>query len=243
LTRDIAQGVPICGVTGRNGAGKTLLAVDIAITRMRAGRRVFSTVPIASKDGHRSEPILSLRQLLELENAMILLDDVSVIFSSRSSQSLPPEVVTFLQTVRHRRIDVLWTAPAWLRCDNILRSLTQGCIGVVPYFKKAVPGSPWKVPRVVLAGLMDTSVGKADAEPTKVLKRAVYLPRRLSSWGAYDSHADTPLLGVHMHAGVCPDCGGSVTREKHSKTRHERMGLPWFDDSSVGGPAFLETDA
>lgn len=226
---DLVAGVPIAGFTGVNGAGKSMLAAQSAICDMANGRTVYSTLPIRSPWGD-SLPIKSLRQLLHLEDATILLDEVSVIFSSRSSQSLPAEVVALLQTLRHRRLTVRWTAPAWMRCDNLLREVTQGLVNVVPLLRYNERGNPWPRPRMVIAALLDTSTGKTDAQPTKVLRRRLYIPTRMPAFGAYDTHADTPLLGRHLQQGKCVDCGGSQEVPKHSRARHEGLGLPWYDD-------------
>lgn len=226
---DLVAGVPIAGFTGVNGAGKTMLAVQSAIGDMSRGRTVYSTLPIRSKWGD-SKPIVSLRQLLHLEDATILLDEVSVIFSSRSSQSLPAEVVALLQTLRHKRLTVRWTAPAWMRCDNLLREVTQGLVNVMPLARKHEKNNPWPRPRVIFAALLDTSTGKTDAVPDKVLRRRLYLPSRMEAFGAFDTHADTPLLGRHLQGGICVDCGGSQDRPKHSEARHAQLGLPWYPD-------------
>lgn len=226
---DLAAGVPICGFTGINGAGKTTLAAQSAIADMARGRDVYSTLAIRSRYGS-TKPIRSLRELLELRDCTVLLDEVSVIFSSRSSQSLPAEVVAFLQTLRHRGITVRWTAPAWMRCDNLLREVTQGVVNVMPLLRTRDRETPWPRPRLVFAALLDTSSGKADAMPDKVLRRRLFVPGRLESFGTFDTHADTPLLGSHLHAGTCADCGGSQTRPKHSRELHDAMGLPWYDD-------------
>lgn len=226
---DIVAGVPIAGFTGVNGAGKTTLAAQSAVVDLARGRRVFSTLPIRSPWGD-SQPIVSLRQLLDLEDATVLLDEVSVIFSSRSTASLPAEVVAFLQTLRHRRITVRWTAPAWMRCDNLLREVTQAVVNVVPMLRRRERDNPWPRPRFVMAALLDTSVGKADAMPEKVLRRRLFVPSRLAAWGTFDTHADTPLLGRHLQGGRCLDCGGTRDTPKHTPARHEHLGIPWFPD-------------
>lgn len=227
--RDVAVGVPVCGFTGINGAGKTMLAVSSAIADMSRGRVVYSTVPITSPFGD-SRPIKSLRQLLTLEDATLLFDDVSVIFSSRSTQSLPAEIVALLQTLRHSRLTLRWTAPQWMRADTLIRGVTQGLVNVMPMLRHSDPTDPWPRPRLVLAGLLDTSTGKADSEPTKVLRRRIFLPTRLPGFGAYDTLADTPLIGRHLQGGTCVDCGGTRERPKHSEARHDHLGIPWYAD-------------
>lgn len=234
---DLASGVPICAFTGINGAGKTLLAVTSAICDMLTGREVWSTVPIkyTAKDGtvYESRPLTTLREMLEIKDSTILLDDISVIFSSRTTQSLPAEVVTLTHTLRHARNTLRWTAPEWVRADTNIRGVTQGLVNVVPVrlpFARWVDSAsdPWPRPSLVLAGLLDTSTGKADSTPTRVLRRKFVLPKSAAGYGAYDTHADTPLLGRHAtEVGVCPDCGGSRVRPKHSKERHDALGLSW----------------
>lgn len=225
---DMANGIPICGFTGINGAGKTLLGAQSAIYDMSRGRPVYSSVEIRSPWGN-SKPILSLRQLLELSDATIFLDDVSVIFSSRSSQSLPAEVVALLQTLRHKRLTVRWTAPAWMRCDNLLREVTQGLVNVVPLLRHS-DGSPWPRPRLVMTALLDTSAGKVDETPSKIMRRRFFRPNRLLSFGSYNTEADTPMLGRHLQGGRCVDCGGSVETPKHSEARHKHLGIPFYGE-------------
>ena len=229
--RDILAGIPIAGVTGINGAGKTLWAVNHCIQVMKTGRVVYSTVQIKSPWGN-SEPIVSLRQLLTLRDCTILLDDVAVIFPA-SSTSLPPDVVTLLQTLRHVGCDVVWTAPAWMRCHNLLRDVTQGLLNVVPMMRRHDGDNPWPSPRWVRAGLLDTSSGKTDAEPTRVLRRVVAIPTRLDSWGAYDTRADTPMLGRHLHSSRCLDCHGAMDTPKHSPERHAHLGIPFYEDAAT----------
>jgi hypothetical protein len=220
----ISRGVPICGFTGVNGAGKSLLAVSCAIADLQDGREVYSTVPISSPAGE-ARPIKSVGQLLELRDCTVLLDDVAVIFSARSTANLPPAVVTFLQTVRHRNVTILWTAPAWMRCDVLLRSVTQALVTVSPLLTRVDKASPWPRPGLVMAGLLDTTSTQVDGTPTRVLRRRLYRPKNLAGWGAYDSQADTPQLGYLDAGTICIDCGGSITRPKHSHERHLELGI------------------
>lgn len=246
---DITAGVPVVGFIGPNGAGKTTLAVEAVLVELAAGRTVYSTVQVRSEWGD-TIPLVSLRQLLELRDCTVLLDEVSVIFSSRTTQSLPPEVVAFLQTLRHKKVKVIWTAPAWMRCDVLLRDVTQGIVRVVPLLKYHQPMNPWPAPRLILMGLLDTSTVGADDDPERVLRRRIVAPGFLRAWGTFDSHADTPIIGRRNVGGRCPDCGGSRDVPKHSKERHESLGLPWFEDEEgrpaaplgASGPVFLDID-
>jgi len=226
MSKDIVAGIPIAGFTGINGAGKTLLAVTSAIHDMAGGRQGYSTVPI-SHGGVSSFPVESMRQLLELRDCTVLLDDISVIFSSRTTNGLPSEVVAWLHTLRHKKITLRWTAPQWMRADTNIRGVTQALVNVVPLIRGRGKDTPWPAARLVLAGVLDTSTGKADGQPEGVMRRRLLIPRSLEGFGAYDTEADTPMLANSGITGVCPDCGGSRERPKHTEARHIELGLAW----------------
>ena len=233
IIKDYAKGVPICGITAMNGAGKTLLGVTICIARMMTGRQVYSTVDIRYVDPatgavYESKPVLSLEQLLHLRDVTVFFDDVSSILPS-GNLNLPDEIVTLLQTLRHSGIDVLWSAPGWMRANNGLRLITQGLLNVIPVIKQHNSDSPWPTPVLNFVVLYDTGLGKPDAVPTRVLKRHVVLPRKLAAWGAYDTLADVPLLRATRRSSICEACNGREETPKHSKERHDMLGIPYYD--------------
>lgn len=232
----VGDGVPILGITGINGAGKTLYAAQVAIEKMRQGRDVYSTVPIrfVELDGRvlETKPVLSLEQLVHVRDSTILLDDVAVILPSGVS-NLPAEVEVMLHTLRHRGNDVIWTAPGWMRANNNLRLVTQALLNVQPTFRVHDADTPWPRPRLLFLTLFDVSIGKPDAVPTKILRRRLALPNRLDAWGAYDTHADTPILRGVKRATHCAACNGSYPPVKHSRERHEALGLPYYPDALV----------
>lgn len=225
------QDVPIVGFTGPNGAGKTLVAVSECIADMRAGRPVYSTLPIASVHGD-SLPILSMGHLLELRDCTVLLDEVAATFSSRD-RGIPEEFDLFLQTLRHRGVTLRWTAPAWMRAEIRLREITQVAVNVFPLGRRRSAGSFWPRPLFIMAGALDTVGVPLDATPDKVLRRRVYWPSRLPGWGAYDTLADTPRIGHPSSGGSCVDCGGFRRREACTPERHQAMGLDLADASDA----------
>ncbi len=222
--RSLVEGAPVVGFTGANGAGKTLVAVSEAVHDMRQGRRVYSTVPIVCSAG-RSAPILSLRQLLDLRDCTVLIDEVSVVFSSRATGSLPDEVVTFLQSMRHQGITLRWTAPAWMRADILLREVTQVSVGVTGLARYRRPGAFWPTPRFVLAGALDTVGIGLDKAPEKIIGRRIWRPSSLLGWGAYDSEADVTRVGWPRPSGTCVDCGGRTKATYCSSERHAALGI------------------
>lgn len=227
-------GAPIVGFTGPNGAGKTLIAVTCAINDDLAnGRPVFSTVDIRSPWGD-STRLTSMRQLLELRDCTVLIDEIAAIFSSRDSLQIPREFDVFLQTLRHRGVTFRWTAPAWKRADVRVREITQVSVGVRNLGHILKKGQFWPTPITILAGALDATGVGVDETPEKILKRRIFIPQRLSGWGAYETLADTPRIGHGTISTVCVDCGGSVPRPSCDDDRHSTLGLPV---PSPGGPA------
>lgn len=224
----VARDAPVVGYTGANGAGKTLLAVSEQLGPLHEGRPLYSTVPVMCTCGLHSDPILSLRHLLELRDCDILIDEVSVVFSSRETGSLPAEVSTFLQTMRHQGVRLRWTAPAWARADIQLREVTQVSVPVMALGRRRVAGKFWPTPILIGAAALDTTTVELDKVPEKVVfgTRRVYVPSRLPGFGAYDSEADVSRIGWARQGRVCVDCGGSKRAEPCSLERHAAMGIP-----------------
>lgn len=230
---DPTMGIPIVGVTGVNGAGKTLLAVESAIFAMSRGERVYSTVQINSPWGN-STPITSIRQLLELRDCVVLIDEVAAIFSSRATATLSSHLELFLQVLRHHGIRLIWTAPSFMRAEVILREVTQAIVVVQPLMRGGwfvnYERTPWPRPRLMQVGVLDTVGIALDATPTDVLRRRFYVPTRLAAFGAYDTRSDVPKLAHVLPRGSCPDCGGTMpVQPKHSRERHEELGIDFFD--------------
>jgi len=220
------SGAPIVGFTGANGMGKTLVAASCIMNDdLRRGRRVLSTVPLASPWGV-SEPVTSLRQMLDAHDCTVFLDEVAVIFSSRDSVQVPREFDVFLQTLRHRSVTLRWTAPAWARADVRLREVTQVVVGCQGVGRRRVAGSFWPTPLLVKCGALDTVSVAVDATPERVLKRRIFLPQSLVGWGGYDTLSETPRIGHPATGGACVDCGGTVPREVCSEDRHRSLGMP-----------------
>lgn len=228
---DIAKGVPICGFNGGNGAGKTALAVNSAISDMANGATVYSTVPIASEFG-QSRPIRGLRHLLDLENCTVLIDEIATIFSARGTNSLPAEAQTFLESLRHRSVTLRYTAPSWASTDVIIRRVTFACATVRPIVHKSEKGNPWPRTVVGAVGLLDTLGVPQDATPEKVLKRRFFRIRNLAAFGAYDTHAPVTMFGMRALHGTCPDCGGARSRPSCTPKRHAELDMPWVADSA-----------
>lgn len=224
--RRIVANAPIVGFTGVNGAGKSLLMHSENVADLARGRRVVSTTPIRSPWGN-SEPLLSLRQLLELENCIVSIDEVAAVFPS-SGGELPFEVNLFLQGMRHQGSEgviLRWAAPAWSRAAKQLREVTQVCVSVSPLLRYRVADDFWPKARFVMAGALDCTSVKLDDDPTKVLARRIYRTKALPGFGMYDHKAVISRIGWPKSIDVCADCGGRTKPIYCTPERHHELGI------------------
>lgn len=239
----VRRKVPIRAFVGANGSGKTLMAVNDLTVSLDAGRPVLSAVrlldwradygdpcvnPLCDVDGHGSEdhvpshpgwvPLRRLTQLLDMQDADILLDEVGSIVSSRESTSLPHQVATLLQQLRKRQLTLTWTAPSWARADKVLREVTQLATLCNGYGARKSEGHIWRERRYVRA----TSYAAADLDDFEVAKvnsvvkasrpktvcrqwaRVLTMPGRL----AYDTLEEVKPIGATGKGGTCIECGG-----------------------------------
>ncbi len=230
----------ITGYVGANGSGKTLLAVEAAMKRaVRTGRPLYSTVPIdgyvargwvvkwvpafrvrlpvwVSRGKVRvvSKPLESWSQFLALEDADVLLDEVSALASSRDTMGLPLDVVIALQTLRHRDVTVTWTAPGWMRADVLLREVTADTYEVVPRSFRAVGGQAWANTYLSVVRRFSGSEESGDKKPThKLSGRLVRLAGRCS-FGAYPSRHIVVRLSEYVSV-IHETCGLEIKRAKY----------------------------
>lgn len=159
------RSVPIMAYIGANGSGKTLCAVRDSLPSLDAGRLVYSTVPLydaATGDLHDCyRPFTAWHQLLEVEHADFIMDEISGVASSRDHNALHPEVINRLNQLRKADITIRWTAPAWARADKVLREVSQAVTDCRGYLQ--------------------------DRAATKGAESDVlWAPRRLFRFGTYD---------------------------------------------------------
>jgi len=187
--------------------------VNDILPSLRAGRTVLSTVRLIGPDGGDHPcyvPFTDFRQLLELEHADVLMDEIVGIANSRE-RSLPGPVQNTLVQLRRRDLTLSWSAPSWARSDKIIREVTQlvtECRGYFPGRAPApVDGSGvrlWAPKRVFRFRSYDTidfeefTAGKRDKlEP---VTGQWFKGPGSDAFGAYDT-----LDSVSMVSGGDPD--------------------------------------
>jgi zonular occludens toxin Zot len=136
---------PITGYVGMNGSGKTLAMVhDLAVPAIRDGMPILANLRL---NYDKAVPFRSWRQLVEPMRpgcpacekvgrtcahlaalggpGVVLLDEISAVLPARQAMSVPPQLVRILNQLRKAEVDLGWTAPAWARCDTVLREVTR----------------------------------------------------------------------------------------------------------------------
>lgn len=143
---------PMVFLVGRPGSGKTLLAVKMAIERMRQGVPVYANFPLWDiKTGRRAGIVRSwdhLRDLCTLvdedhgvRNFLCVVDEGNVWATSRKAFDVPTWLLSFWAQRRHYGLELIITAQHENRVDVVLRE-TVDLIGVcerVRWLPKWVP--------------------------------------------------------------------------------------------------------
>lgn len=247
----------IIAAVGANGHGKTLyVAENVVIPSWRKGVPVVGNLalyperiglPELTRDGRPFfEPLTGWRQLTELRDCTLILDEITSVFPSRQALSLPPQLQRVLNQLRKVNVTVVWTAPAWARADKILREVTQYvtvCRGFMPDRWQRVPErarglhlnpkrdgeveSLW-APRRLFSfstynaqDLENEVEGKSTGNVAKPIKRSWYWrPRHLGQL-AYSTLEAVSLLDHLDDIGVCLSCGGHRARKKCTCALHD----------------------
>jgi hypothetical protein len=244
LAEAVRTASPIHAFVGANGGGKTLAMVHATLPTL-AGiawscdnpahahtargvtsgqRRVLSTVQLLDPATGDPHPLCDLftdyRQLLDLEHADVLMDEVTGVASSRQSQSLPVQVENLLVQLRRRDVVLRWTSPDFARADKVMREVTQHvtyCSGSMPAPRSA-DGRLWRERRLFLW----TTFAGSDFEDFTVSKRERLKPEaRQWFWRpgceaerVYSTLAGVAALGVATDGGMCLHCGGQRSRPR-----------------------------
>lgn len=238
------RGFAIRGYVGPNGHGKSLAMVLDAMPSLARGRPVLANLRLldwenprpcdddsCTIEGHGSEghmaahplytPLVDYQQLLEWRHGDILLDEVTGVASSRESGNLPFQVVNTLVQLRRRDVGLSWTAPAWARCERVIRETTQAvilCGGMMPKKRESADGTAfWRDRRLFRfrtfdATLFDdftTAKGRGDdARSPKSIGGQWFWRPGSAAERAYDTSDSVTALGWATESGLCMACGG-----------------------------------
>jgi hypothetical protein len=224
----VVVGAPIAGYVGPNGGGKTLAAVVFEVApALERGMDVFSTVALRHP---RVKVLNSWREIMGLQNCVLLLDDISAQLPARGSLGMPPQLLIKLNTLRHDGVRVVWTAPHWRRADIGLREVTIEvtlCRGLLPdrYHRERRDGrwtlngpklgpveGLWRPNRLFRFKTYDATAfdefTDAKRERLKAVRSAWYWRPWHTEQYLYDTEAPVLIMDHVDEGGWCLSCGG-----------------------------------
>lgn len=108
-------------ITGLPGFGKTATATRWALKAMKKGKKVYSNFPLKGAE-YTSDPISLLGKV---ENALIVIDEMGIVFDQLDMYSLPKHVWMELRQHRKDGVDILGTAQSMFDIAYPLRRLIQ----------------------------------------------------------------------------------------------------------------------
>lgn len=224
LTR---RGFTIHAYIGANGHGKTLAMMHDTYPSIIAGRRILSTVrvidPRTNETYWNYERLHTLEQLVDARNCDVLLDEIVGALPSTAGHSLPVEVQLLLNQLRRRDVCLRWTAPSWMRCNVVLREVTQAVTVCRGYsMKYDEDGSRmWGMNRLFrwttydafeFTEWSDTKEGKLKGRANAWVCREVpwWIPGKVGSAAIAAASYDTfdAVDNIDSGEGYCFRCGG-----------------------------------
>jgi hypothetical protein len=209
LARLLDDGV-VCGV------GSSLL-----VQSSRGTRRIYSTVPLTESKGVPNPlyvPLTDYRQLLTIEHADVLFDEVAGIADASASSSMPVQVVNWQHKLRKADIRQRTTTPAYARCALPIRQVAQVVVECRSFFPARRNGVLWRPRRLVLATAYDAwafddfTASEGQRTKLKAQARALLWVPDAPAIGWYNSFGQVLSLGHITEGGMCISCGGGRSR-------------------------------
>jgi hypothetical protein len=176
--------VGIRAFVGPNGAGKTLGALAMVCEpAWQRGIPVVSNLTLhpeaAGFDPGLFVPLTTWRQIPELRNCVLFLDEIQATFPSRESAKMPAELGRILNQLRKPNVQLTLTAPAWTRADIIIRE----CVQFVTLCHGFLPDRYVREPE---RRLLRPTVKNDKGRPVRV-ETTGWLPNRLFRYRTYDA--------------------------------------------------------
>lgn len=212
-----ARRIPaICAYVGANGSGKSLAMVHDTLPSLDAGRLVYSTVrlidPATGLDHPAYRQLNDWSQILDLEHADLLFDEVVGIAGSREAQGLPVQVQNLLVQLRRRDLVMRWTAPNWARADKIIREVTQSvtlCSGTMRQRSNDERWAPKRLFRFQTFDTVDFDEWSLDkSKKLRTSGSAFMWGPGSRAFASYDSLGQVQRIGEVLDSGRCAHCGG-----------------------------------
>lgn len=196
---------------------------EILAQHARGVRRVYSTVPLTLSPGVPHPlyvPLTDYRQLLTIEHADVLFDEVAGIADASGSASMPVQVVNWQHQLRKRDVRQRVTTPAYARCALPIRQVAQIVVEMRSYFPAKTAGKLWRPRRLVLATAYDATAfdefiaSDSQRDKLKPLAKGLLWVTDTAAIRHYNSTGQVLSLGHVTESGMCIACGGTRSRPK-----------------------------
>lgn len=186
-------------------------------------RKVYSTVPLTLDKGIPHPlyvPLNDYRQLLTIEHADVLFDEVAGIADASASSSMPVQVINWQHKLRKADIRQRVTTPAYSRCALPIRQVAQVVVETRSFFAARSDGKLWRPRRLVLAtaydawGFEDFMASDGQRAKLRPMARALLWVPTCDAVRHYNSWGQVLSLGHVTEGGMCISCGGGRSRPK-----------------------------
>lgn len=197
-------------------------------------RLTYSTVPLTLSKGVPHplyRPLTDYQQLLTIEHADVLFDEVAGIADASGSSSMPVQVINWQHKLRKADIRQRVTTPAYARCALPIRQVAQVVVECRSFAPKASEGKLWRPRRIVLATAYDAwafedfVASEGQRGKLRPMARALVWIPKSRAINHYNSFGQVLQLGHVTDAGMCITCGGTRSRPKCACT-HDHDGDP-----------------
>ena len=211
-----------CSRTPRGRVGLCSVAVDVLEQCGRGKRLVFSTVPLlddAAQPHPLYRPLVDFRQLVTIEHADVLFDEVAGISDASDSSGVPVQVTNWLHQLRKRDVRLRVTTPAYARCSKPIRQVAQVVVDARSFFPEpAVTGRLWRPRRAMMYRAFDAfafeDYSATTGERLKALAGAAFWRPGSLAERRYDTLGAVLHLGHVTEGGMCAVCGGQRSRPR-----------------------------
>lgn len=201
---------------------------DLLCRNSTGERLVYSTVALIGDDGQdhpRYRPLIDYRQLLTIEHAEAIFDEVAGISDASDSSAIPVQVVQWLHTLRKADVRLAVTTPAYDRCSKPIRQVAQLVVDCRSFFpERSESGRLWRPRRMFILTAYDAFTFEHFTAGTKerltAKGKAVLWRPGHEAERRYDTLGQVLQLGHVTEAGLCSNCGGARSRPKCACPTH-----------------------
>lgn len=111
-------------VFGKKGSGKSTFLVKQAMRYMRKGYTVYTNMDDLCLENVRIIDAMDIGDFVPVENSLLLLDEVGMIYDNRDFKKFKPQTRDFYKLQRHYKV-VVYLASQTYDIDKKLRDLTD----------------------------------------------------------------------------------------------------------------------